>query len=224
MSTRRKTVFSSLHLTNTGKQRCLAVLTVLGVIAAASPTHSRAQQQQQQHFPRWSWDTVQLHAHCSNTSASAKWPFRPDVAQWMASLPFVVIEKTQGSRTAPANGSAQDKILAAAAQLRALNASSHVFFYFMTDWTRPAYRLGQWFQERPAYLLRNSTGQVIVRARTHTHAHTHTHTHNTHAECICLNIYMLFADISGAFPRTRTTARLPRARMRYDPGDRTLVE
>ena len=142
-----------------GKRCWSTALTIFGVTAATIPTYSRVNQQQQ--FPRWSWDTVQLHAHCSNTSASAELPFRPDVAQWLASLPFVVIEKTQGSDTAPANGSAQDKILSAAAQLRAANASSRVFLYFMTDWSRPAYRLGQWFQERPPYLLRNTTGQLV---------------------------------------------------------------
>ena len=33
--------------------------------------------------PSWSWDTVQLHAHCSNTSATPAQPFRDDVAAWM---------------------------------------------------------------------------------------------------------------------------------------------
>eukprot|EP01052_Picozoa_sp_SAG31_P006130 SAG31_NODE_279_length_18600_cov_21.254527_4_plen_444_part_00 len=125
------------------------------------------QQQQQQpqslrRVPRWSWGTVQVHAHCSNTSGTVDLPLRPDVAQFFSTLPFVVIEKSQGLATAPAYHEAGQKQCAAGAQIKAYNASAVVLAYYQTDWVRTWFDSSVWFVQHPQYCLRNSTGALVV--------------------------------------------------------------
>ena len=111
---------------------------------------------------RWSWSTVQTFAHCSNTTATDSYPFEPDMAAYFGSLPFVVIEKTQGAATPPATAEAELKIGAAARQIMALNSTAHVMAYYQTDKARRWYASGEWFSQRPEYLLRNSSGRLCA--------------------------------------------------------------
>ena len=82
-----------------------------------------------------------------------------------ASLPFVVIEKTQGAGVAPALGGLEAKLTSAARQLKALNSSARVLAYYQTDWVRTAYASGQWFESHPVHLLRNRSGQLVTNPR-----------------------------------------------------------
>ena len=111
--------------------------------------------------PRWTWATLQTYAHCSNQSGTAELPFDPAYAAYFGSLPFVVIEKTQGLASTPANRQEERKIAAAARQLVQANKSALVLAYYQTDKARTWYDSGVWFDEHPEYELRNSSGGLI---------------------------------------------------------------
>ena len=113
-------------------------------------------------LPPWSWSTVQIHAHCSNVSGTVDMPLRPEIARFFSTLPFVVIEKTQGLASAPTNREAGRKQIAAAAQIKRFNASAIVLAYYQTDWVRRWFDSGLWFAQHSQYCLRNSSGSLIV--------------------------------------------------------------
>lgn len=132
---------------------CLLLLAVSQMVASSAD--------REQPRPRWSWATLQTYAHCSNSTGTLDLPLSPAVASYMAGLPFVVIEKTQGLASVPANAEAEAKIAAAARQLKVANASAHVLAYYQTDKVRTWYDSAVWFDTHPQYELRNTSGNLV---------------------------------------------------------------
>jgi hypothetical protein len=105
--------------------------------------------------PLFSWDTVPVFNHLANSSG----PFDDETVRFLAKFPIVTIEKTQGALISQC--CAEDKIIAAAKQIKAVNSSTYTVFYLnsVIDW--PEYRLHQVFMEHPDWWLRNASGQPV---------------------------------------------------------------
>ena len=103
----------------------------------------------------WSWGTVQTFIHCSNSSG----PLSPLAAQTMASSSFAVIEKYQSLLQPPVRAGAEEKVIAAARQVRARNPNATMIFYFAVDYTRDWYDLGRWFDQHSYLQVHNADGQ-----------------------------------------------------------------
>eukprot|EP01052_Picozoa_sp_SAG31_P057081 SAG31_NODE_16695_length_699_cov_1.203333_1_plen_118_part_01 len=83
----------------------------------------------QQAMPRFSWDTIQTFSHCANSSG----PLSPVALEYFRNDSFVVIEKSQAISSAPVNRSAEMKMYAAAAQLKARSPGIQVYIYHAVD-------------------------------------------------------------------------------------------
>lgn len=78
--------------------------------------------------PVFSWDTLPLFVHCSNKSG----PLNNEIVSVMATqASFSVIEKYQCLECAPNFTGGEDKVIAAAAAIRAVNPNAAVFLYFV---------------------------------------------------------------------------------------------
>ena len=106
--------------------------------------------------PTWSWDTLQTFVHCSNKSG----PLNPQITELMSNSSFTVLEKYQCLDCAPERTGGEDKVLAAAAAIRALNPTAPVFFYFAIDYARTWYTLGGAFDEQPNLEVHNADGTL----------------------------------------------------------------
>ena len=91
----------------------VAVLTSAALSAAAPPT--------------FSWDTLPVFIHCSNKSG----PLNDAIISAMAASSFAVIEKYQCLECAPNYTGGEDKVIAAAEAIRAVNPNASVFMYFV---------------------------------------------------------------------------------------------
>lgn len=81
---------------------------------------------------------MQTFVHCSNHTG----PLNGEIVALMANSSFTVIEKYMCLECAPNQTGAEEKVLAAAASIRAVNPKAPVFFYFAVDYTRRWYDLG----------------------------------------------------------------------------------
>ena len=106
-------------------------------------------------MPMFSWNTVPVYSHLCNKSG----PFNDTALRTLVRFPLVTIEKGQGSNLSDC--CAEDKILAAAKQIKALNSSVQVIFYYnsVLDWNQ--YRLHEEFLKRPDLWLRNASGDPV---------------------------------------------------------------
>ena len=78
--------------------------------------------------PVFSWDTLPLFVHCSNKSG----PLNDEIVSVMATqASFAVIEKYQCLECSPNYTGGEDKVIAAAAAIRAANPNAAVFLYFV---------------------------------------------------------------------------------------------
>ena len=79
--------------------------------------------------PVFSWDTLPLFVHCSNKSG----PLNDEIVSVMATqASFAVIEKYQCLECAPTYTGGEDKVVAAATAIRAVNPNAAVFLYFVS--------------------------------------------------------------------------------------------
>eukprot|EP00118_Oscarella_pearsei_P025517 m.308315 g.308315 ORF g.308315 m.308315 type:complete len:351 (+) comp43746_c0_seq1:72-1124(+) len=105
--------------------------------------------------PAFSWETVPVYNHLCNKSGA----FSDETARFLARFPLVTIEKGQGSDVSDC--CAEDKIIAAAKQVKAVNSSVYTIFYYnsVLDWNQ--YRLHQEFLKHPDYWLKNASGDPV---------------------------------------------------------------
>lgn len=106
----------------------------------------------------WSWDHMSTFVHCSNKTG----PLSDEIVSLMASSSFTVLEKYMCLFCAPNRTGAEGKVLAAAAQIRAVNPKAPVFFYFAVDYARRWYDLGTWFDEHPHLEVHNADGSLAT--------------------------------------------------------------
>ena len=106
----------------------------------------------------WSWETISSFVHCSNHSG----PLNKEITQLMAASSFAVIEKYQCLECEPKEHGGEGKVLAAAAQIRAVNPDAAVFLYFAVDYTRTWYNLGSWFDAHPELEVHNADGSLTT--------------------------------------------------------------
>ena len=109
-------------------------------------------------LPPWTWATTPTFVHCSNQSG----PLNDDIIAMMATSSFTVIEKYMCLQCAPVAHGGEAKVLAAAAQIRAVNPSAAIFFYFAVDYTRNWYTLGDYFDAHPELEVHNADGTLAT--------------------------------------------------------------
>lgn len=80
----------------------------------------------------------------------------------MSSASFTVLEKFQCVECAPVGHGGEDKVLAAAAQIRARSPSAAIIFYFSVAIARTWYRLGDWFDAHPYLEVHNANGSLAT--------------------------------------------------------------
>ena len=107
-------------------------------------------------LPPWTWGTVPTFVHCSNSSG----PLNDAILDTMAAASWTVIEKFQCVECAPVGRGGEAKVLAAAAQIRARNPNSAIFFYFSAVLARRWYALGEYFDAHPALEVHNADGSL----------------------------------------------------------------
>jgi len=106
----------------------------------------------------WSWDTVSTFVHCSNMTG----PLNDEIVALMARSSFTVLEKYQCLFCAPNQTRGEEKVLAAASQIRAVNPKAPIIFYFAVDYTRLWYDLGVSFDARPELEVHNADGSLTI--------------------------------------------------------------
>jgi len=79
----------------------------------------------------------------------------------MASSSFTVLEKYQCLVCAPIQNSGEEKVMAAAKQIRAVNPKAPIIFYFAVDYTRRWYDLRVAFDKKPELEVRNKDGSLV---------------------------------------------------------------
>ena len=100
-------------------------------------------------LPRWSWDTMQTYFHCANESGA----WTDAAAARIARGAFAVFEKTSGLFSAPLNTSAEEKIVAACRQVKAVDPGVDCYMYTESDWARTWYATGHEFDAHPEWEL-----------------------------------------------------------------------
>ena len=100
-------------------------------------------------LPKWSWETMQTYVHCANLSGA----WSDAAAARMARGAFVVFEKTSGLFSDPVGDAAEDKIVSACRQVKAVDPTVDCYMYTESDWARTWYRTGHIFDQNPAWEL-----------------------------------------------------------------------
>merc|ERR1719460_2050617 len=99
---------------------------------------------------------MNTYVHCSNKSG----PLNAAITERMAASSSTVLEKYQCLDCAPEQHGGEEKVLQAAAAIRALNPSAPVIFYFAVDYTRTWYDLGVWFDAHPKTEVHDADGSL----------------------------------------------------------------
>jgi hypothetical protein len=106
--------------------------------------------------PRFSWETLPTFVHCSNASG----PLNDEIIALMASSGFAVIEKYQALEADPPYTGGEEKVIAAARAVRAVNPNATLIFYFAVDYARTWYDLGRFFVAHPSLEVHNADGSL----------------------------------------------------------------
>eukprot|EP00054_Salpingoeca_dolichothecata_P004158 m.29650 g.29650 ORF g.29650 m.29650 type:complete len:349 (-) comp14390_c1_seq2:772-1818(-) len=108
-----------------------------------------------QELPMFSWETPPVFVHMCNRSGE----FSQEAVEFLARFPMVTFEKGQGE--AESSCCAEDKILAAAKQIKAINSSVHTLFYYNSVLNWEMYRMAEVFEQHSSWWLRDLNGEVI---------------------------------------------------------------
>ena len=114
-------------------------------------------------LPAFSWDTVPVYWHAANYSGL----FNDAAVNFIAHSGFAsaTLEKAQGLYGADnATTYAEDRILAAARQLKAANPTLPVVAYFNSVLNWPYYRLAEEMATHSSWALRNTSGLPVLLA------------------------------------------------------------
>ena len=130
------------------------------VAAAAMPTKAGLAQKppRDASVEPWSWDTMSTFVHCSNMTGV----LNDEIVALMARSSFTVLEKYQCLFCAPNQTGGEEKVLAAAKQIREVNPKAPIIFYFAVDYTRRWYDLGVEFDTKPELEVHNKDGSLAV--------------------------------------------------------------
>ncbi|XP_065837790.1 uncharacterized protein [Oscarella lobularis] len=111
-------------------------------------------------FPEFSWDTVPVFCHMCKPGGL----FNDTELKFLTRFPIVTIEKGQGVNE---TGYAEDKMIAAAKQIKSAQKSVWTLFYMnaILDWE--FYHLHEIMLQHPEYWLRDDNGNVIRRGGDH---------------------------------------------------------
>ena len=88
-------------------------------------------------FPVWTPERLNTYVHCAN--CSGPWSDEALAALELQAPRFVVQERCTGRFAAPINASAEDKMVAAAKQIKAANSSIEVYMY------NPVFPVVDWY-------------------------------------------------------------------------------
>ena len=105
--------------------------------------------------PRWSWDTLGAMAFAHVCQPDA---FNQSQLEQLRRYPFVQFDKQMNTRSMPA-ASQEDRFLAAARQVKAVNADAKILLYLNGLINFPAFRL--YNATPPSLLLTNSSGERL---------------------------------------------------------------
>lgn len=122
----------------------LLLLPATAVTAAASP---------------FSWATVQdmSYTFCYNASG----PYSPAALLQLAKSKLFIHGMNERQEQAPAFLKSEEKVIASAQQMLAVNPQQQQFYTIQNDFTRAIYDSGTWFNSHPECLLRDENGQLV---------------------------------------------------------------
>ena len=109
------------------------------------------------HYPPFSWDTVPIFWQGANVSGA----FSQEALDTISRFPVIVIEKAQGMNGTVSGWLAEDYMLQAAQQFKAINSSLELVWYWnsVLDWI--VYHMHYEFLNHSEWWLRNMSGDVM---------------------------------------------------------------
>ena len=112
-------------------------------------------------YPEFSWDTVPVWMHTCNSSG----PWNETTLQYFTKYPIITFEKGTGvfaTQEPYSSQYAEDKIIEACKQIKALKPSIICIFYYnsINDWTY--YKLHDIFTENPLWWLRDNNNEIVL--------------------------------------------------------------
>jgi len=125
-------------------------------------------------WPLWSWDSLQSMTFFQGCNATGtEIAFNETALDVLSRYNVITIEKGQGENSSIPGWYAEDYMLAAAKQIKAVNPSVQMGYYLNSalDWTQ--YRLHYQFLNHSEWWLRNATG-AIIRLNGDSHFNNHT--------------------------------------------------
>jgi hypothetical protein len=131
----------------------LLVTTLAAALALLQPREASAEP-----LRPWTWAKIPYFVHCANDTG----PLNDAMVDTMAAASFTVVEKWQCLYCSPNETGAEQKMVAAAAQIRERNPVAPVFLYWQADWARWWYSSGVWFDQHPELELHNANGSLFV--------------------------------------------------------------
>lgn len=108
--------------------------------------------------PVFSWDTIPLYWYSTNPAGA----FNSTTASYAARFPIIVPNGNHMINVSPSHMHEEDKLDAAARQLKALNGSSSIYFYLntMMDWEQ--YSLHSWIaKNHPDWWVTNERNDTV---------------------------------------------------------------
>lgn len=105
------------------------------------------------------WTTMRdmTYTFCYNASG----PYRPDALAVLARTKLFIHGMNERQTEEPVFKQSEAKVIAAAAQLRAVNPEQQQFYTITHTGTNALYASGDWFDAHPECLLRDANGSVV---------------------------------------------------------------
>lgn len=105
------------------------------------------------------WTTMRdmTYTFCYNASG----PYRPDALAVLARTKLFIHGMNERQTEEPVFKQSEAKVIAAAAQLRAVNPEQQQFYTITHTGTNALYASGDWFNAHPECLLRDANGSVV---------------------------------------------------------------
>ena len=148
--------FSFLQRSKRTKFALLVVTLVLSfhLVVAGSPRNDNPPDL----YPVFSWDSVPLFWHAYEPSG----PFNESELDFIIRFPLVTIEKGQSIRIPPVSQDAEDKIVAAAKQIKDRNSTVKVLMYTnaVVDWWM--FKLHAYCEQHQEMWLHNEMGKPVL--------------------------------------------------------------
>jgi hypothetical protein len=107
----------------------------------------------------FNWGTVQdlSYTFCYNASG----PYNADALRQLAKSKLFIHGMNERQEQAPAFLQSEEKVIASAQQMLAVNPAQQQFYTIQNDFTRAIYDSGAWFNSHPECLLRDKDGELV---------------------------------------------------------------